>query len=288
MAENPKVPQIDLDKVFKEKNPGLYRFLPRFIINLIKKIVHQDELNLILEGGLGLQGGEFSDFVLEKLNVKLIIKGLENIPSTGNFILVANHPLGGIDGVSVTGMIWKIRRDFKFIVNDILYLIPNYKKVFIPVNKLGINTKTDLENIEKIYASQEAVVIFPAGFCSRKIRGKILDTNWNKSFINKSLRYKRDVIPILVNAKNSNMFYNIATLRKWLGIKANIEMFLLPHEMFVKRGKTIEIIVGKPIKHEIFSDGKSLKWAETLRYFVYELEKNPNADILEFVNKKKK
>lgn len=288
MAENQKAPQIDLDKVFKEKNPGLYRFLPRFIINLIKKIVHQDELNSILEGGYGLQGGEFSDFVLEKLNVKLIINGIENIPSTGNFILVANHPLGGIDGVSVTGMMCKIRSDFKFIVNDILYLIPNYKNVFIPVNKLGVNTKTNLENIEKIYASQEAVIIFPAGFCSRKIRGKILDTNWNKSFINKSLRYKRDVIPVLVNSTNSNLFYNIATLRKWLGIKSNIEMFLLPHEMFVKRGKTIEIIVGNPIKHEIFSSGKSEKWAETLRHFVYELEKNPHADILDFVNKKSK
>lgn len=288
MSNNPKIPKIDLDKVFKEKNPGLYRFLPRFIINLIKKIVHQDEINSILEGGYGLQGGEFSDYVLERLNVKLVIKGLENIPSTGNFILVANHPLGGIDGVSVTGMMCKIRSDFKFIVNDILYLIPNYKNVFIPVNKLGINTKTNLENIEKIYASQEAIVIFPAGFCSRKIRGKILDTNWNKSFINKSLRYNRDVIPVLINAKNSNLFYHIATIRKWFAIKANIEMFLLPHEMFVKRGKTIEIIVGKPIKHKIFSVGKSEKWAEILRYYVYELEQNPNADFLEFVNKNNK
>ncbi|NUM32563.1 MAG: 1-acyl-sn-glycerol-3-phosphate acyltransferase [Bacteroidetes bacterium] len=285
MTEKNTVPQIDLDKVFKEKNPRLYKFLPSFVIGIIKKLIHQNDLNYLLKHGKGLKGVEFSDFVLNEMKVKLKFKGLENIPANGNIILASNHPLGGIDGIAIVSMMGKIRRDLKFIVNDILYQIPNYEGIFIPVNKHGVNSKSSLEAIENIYASQDAVLIFPAGFCSRKIRGKIMDINWNKSFITKSVKYNRDIVPVLINAQNGSFFYNLATFRKWIGLKINIEMMLLPHEMFKQRGKTIEIIIGKPVPHIAFKTGKSQHWADMLRKFIYELKNKPEADFLNFIHK---
>lgn len=280
------VPQIDLDKVFKEKNPTLYRLLPQFVMGFIKKLIHQGDLNYLLKHGKGLKGVEFSDFVLSEMRVKLKIKGIENIPASGNIILASNHPLGGIDGISIVSMMGKIREDLKFIVNDILYQIPNYEGIFIRVNKHGINSKSSLEAIENIYASQEAVLIFPAGFCSRKINGKIIDINWNKSFVTKAIKYNRTVIPVLINAQNGSFFYNLATFRKWLGMKLNIEMMLLPHEMFKKRGETIEIIIGKPISPENFKTGRSQHWADTLRQFIYELKNKPEIEFTDFIHKK--
>lgn len=286
MGEETTVPKIDVDKVFNEKNPTLYKFLPRFIISFIKWLIHQRDINSLLVRGKGYKGIEFSDFVLEDLKINIKYKGIENIPQTGNIILASNHPLGGIDGIAIISMMGKVRSDLKFIVNDILYQIPNYDGMFIPVNKHGVNPKSSLETIEKIYASQDAVLIFPAGFCSRKIRGKIMDINWNKSFVNKAVRYNRPVIPVLINARNSNFFYNLSTFRKWIGLKTNIEMFLLPHEMFRQKGKTIEIIIGKPIMPEIFTSGKAEKWADTLRHFIYQLKNKPDIELLDFIHKK--
>ncbi|MCC6720844.1 MAG: 1-acyl-sn-glycerol-3-phosphate acyltransferase [Bacteroidia bacterium] len=287
MENELKVPKIDVDKVFKEKNPTLYKFMPRFIISFIKWILHQRDINSLLSRGKGLNGIEFSEFVLKDLGITIKYKGIENVPESGNVIIASNHPLGGIDGIALINMMGKVRSDLKFIVNDILYQIPNYEGMFIPVNKHGVNPKSSLETIEKIYASQEAVLIFPAGLCSRKIKGKVIDIEWNKSFINKSLKYNSPVVPILINAKNSKLFYNIATFRKSLGLKINIEMFLLPREMFRQKGKTFEIIIGKPIPSLAFKEGKSEKWARKIRHFIYEFRNNPQIDFNDFLNKKR-
>lgn len=287
MENELKVPKIDVDKVFKEKNPSLYRLMPGFIISFVKWILHQRDINSLLSRGKGLKGIEFSEFVLNDLGVTIKYNGLENIPTSGNVIIASNHPLGGIDGIALISIMGKVRNDLKFIVNDILYQIPNYDGMFIPVNKHGVNPKSSLETIEKIYASQEAVLIFPAGLCSRKIKGKVMDIEWNKSFINKSLKYNSPVVPILINAKNSKLFYNIATFRKWLGLKINIEMFLLPREMFRQKGRTFEIIIGKPIPSSAFKEGKSEKWARKIRHFIYEFRNNPQIDFNDFLNKKR-
>ena len=99
--------------------------------------------------------------------------------------------------------------------------------------------------IEEAYASESQILYFPAGLCSRKTRGVIKDLQWHKSFITKSIQHKRDIIPAYFSGRNSNFFYNLSNFRKFIGIKANIEMLYLADEMFRQKDKEISLVFGQ-------------------------------------------
>lgn len=269
---------IDIDKAFNDKNPKLYKLLPGFFINWIKRIVHQKEINQFVresENGTAIQ---FGANAVIALGAKAESVGLENIPKTGGVIIAANHPLGGADGLAFIGEVGKVRSDIKFIVNDLLMQFKKLEGVFVPVNKHGTNTKQNLQRIEQLYGEGYCILIFPAGLCSRKQEGKIIDLPWQKSFISQAVKHNLPIIPTFIDAYNSNFFYNLANIRKKLGIKANIEMFFLANEMFKQKGKTIKFTFGQPILPNTFNKTKNVyEWAQTLKRFIYQLKENPNA-----------
>jgi putative hemolysin len=123
-----------------------------------------------------------------------------------------------------------------------------------------------------LYASDKCILIFPAGLVSRKQHGVIKDLTWNKSFVTMARKHKRKVIPVHIEGSNTGRFYNLANWRKRLGIKANIEMMLLPDEMYRQYHKTIRITIGKPIEWQQFGQGVSdQEWARRIYGQVYEL-----------------
>jgi putative hemolysin len=270
--------KIDVDALIKSKNPRLLKMMPKFLRNYIKRIVHQDELNIFLEAHKNDDPFQFSKGVVELFDVKVITKGLENIPQHGGIILAGNHPLGGFDAMVILNSIAQLRTDVKFIVNDILMNLANLRPLFVGVNKHGKNSIKMLEDIDNAYASDNAVFIYPAGLVSRKNdKGKIEDLEWRKSFVTKSKKHKRMVVPFYVDGQNSNRFYELSRWRTKLGIKANVEMFFLVDEMFRQRGKTISIIFGKPIPFETFDASKSdVNWAYEVRKKVYQLAESKN------------
>jgi putative hemolysin len=284
MDEDEKFQIIDIDKVFKEKNPGLYKWIPGFVMSYFKRVIHQKEMNAILKKSVGIKEIDFAKQVIKELGVTIKFRGLQNIPSSGPVIIAGNHPLGGLDGVALISAVGSIRKDVRFIVNDILTNLTNFGEVFIPVNKLGSNAKSNLERIEKIYASDMAVLIFPAGLCSRKIDGEIKDLPWQKSFVSKAQKYVHPIVPVFVIARNSNWFYNLSKFRTSIGLKANIEMFWLVDEMFKQKGKTIEFIVGKPILPEYLSpDINQKEWTEKIRAYIYNLINEPDISFEDFL-----
>lgn len=280
-----EIPQvINVDKIFKDKNPSLYKMLPVFVMRYIKRIIHQDKINHILKKSEGITGVNFATVVLKEMGVQVACSGLENIPDNGAVIIVSNHPLAGLDAMALISLVGEKRKDIRFLVNDILTRLPNFGEVFVPVNKIGVNPKSNLIRIEEIYASDFATMLFPAGMCSRIYDGKIQDFEWQKSFVTKAQKYKTTIIPVFVKGKNSSWFYNLSRFRTKLGIKANIEMFYLPDEMFKQKGQTIELIIGKPIKNEILNQNQSAKeWATLIRAFVYNLDKNPDLQFEDFI-----
>ena len=273
--ENTKntVPKIDVEKVLFSKNPGLRKVLPKFIINYLKKIVHQDDLNLFLEKSGHLRDAELIKAGLKFLGIKATIYGTENIPLGGRYIFVSNHPLGGLDGVVFIHELSKIYREIKFPVNDILTNIENLSGIFLPVNKHGPQGKEAARRIEEAYASDSQILYFPAGLCSRKKRGIIKDLQWHKSFIAKSILHRRDVIPAYFSGRNSNFFYNLSNFRKFIGIKANIEMLYLADEMFRQKDKEIRLVFGEKIPWQSFDKSKTaIEWATWVSTKSYELE----------------
>lgn len=263
---------IDIKKVIAEKNPTLARWMPRFVLNYIKRVVHEDEINALMNECGHLNGVDFVNAGVNYLGADVVLKGLENIPKKGGVILASNHPLGGLDGVAFMYAVGQVRSDLQFLVNDILLNVTNFEPLFIPVNKHGANPRAALKIIDEAYASDAAVMVFPAGLVSRKIDGVVKDLEWTKSFINKAIQYQRDVIPVHIDGVNSNWFYNLSKWRGKLGIKANLEMFYLVDEMYKQRGRTITLTFGKPIPASTFDKSKTQQeWANYVREQMYAL-----------------
>jgi putative hemolysin len=263
---------VDVRAVFSKKNPRLARWIPGIVFWLIARLVKEKEMNAAMSRIGEFEGIDFCRGVIDELGMDLKTSGLENVPKEGGVILVANHPLGGPDGIALMLAVSRMRSDMVFLVNDVLMHVSNLQSLFVPVNKLGRNSRESTERIESAYASDKAVLIFPAGLVSRKQNGKISDVTWSKSFVSRAVRYKRSVIPVFIEGRNSRFFYNFAYWRKRLGIKVNLEMFLLPREMFGQKGKTVRIVFGKPVAPHTFELERSEKhWAAEMRKAVYQL-----------------
>lgn len=277
--------QIDVEKVFREKNPRAARLIPRLLMNWISKTIRQEEINDFLRRSHGIRDVEFAEKVISDFGVKRGSTGLWNLPETGGAIVAANHPLGGLDGLALLCEAAKVRSDVRFIVNDLLMNLPAFDQVFVPVNKHGSKAREQLTKVENAYAGGNLVLVFPAGLCSRKQNGEIKDLDWSKGFISRALKYGLPVIPAYISGRNSSRFYNTANIRKFLGIKANVEMFFLPDEMFRQKGKEILIRFGKPIPASTFDHRYSQQeWAALLREYVYFMNQNQNEqEFSEFV-----
>lgn len=269
-----KLLQIDIDKVLQDKSPSLKKWLPKFIIRWFKNFIHQDEMNYVLREGNHLSGVEFAKFTIDYMGSIVEFKGLEDIPQEGGCIVAANHPLGGLDGMALMVGVSEARKDFKFLANDILMHIEPLRDCFIPVNKFGNTSKENLANISKEYASGKAMIVFPAGLCSRKTNGKIMDLNWQKSVIKQSIVNKIPIVPTFIEGENSKWFYRIANIRKFLKLKFNIEMMMLPDELYKQKGKKIVIHFGKPVVSSHFSLKTLGLDTQKLKNHVYNLKDN--------------
>jgi len=267
---------IDVEKVFEDKNPRLLRLMPGFIINYIKKILHQDEINQFIATNSSASAYEFSLNGLKHLNISVDVEGEENIPQQGGIVFVGNHPFGGLEALAQITAIQPIRPDVKFVVNDILLNIEPLKELFVGINKHGSTPKETALYMNKLFGSGDALFIYPAGLVSRRINGQILDLEWKKTFVSRSKQHDIQIVPVFTGgAQLSNFFYNLANFRKKIGIKANLEMFYLADEMMKQRNSTFKIVFGEPFSSKTFDKSKNdWEWTAWVRNKVYNLAKN--------------
>lgn len=273
MDENSSV-LIDIDRVLAEKAKG--KKIPGFVRSYLKKIVHQDELNGFLREHGEEVGLPFLKHTLEFLDAKLDVRGEENLPEGGPFTFVSNHPLGGQDGLAL-GYVLGTHYDgkIKYLVNDLLMNVKGLAPFFIPINKTGKQAKDFPRLVEAGFHSDDHIIMFPAGLCSRKQKGVIRDLEWKKTFVSKSVETHRDVVPIHFEGRNSDFFYRLANWSKALGIKFNIAMLYLADEMFKNRHKSFTITIGKPVPWQTFDKSRTpAEWAQYVKDIVYHLNTN--------------
>lgn len=273
--ESKEIPLIDLDKIIQDKNPGLYKTMPGFLLRWVKRIMHQDILNEIITENYDGSPYDFAKNSLLHFGVKLSYKGIDNLPKDNKrMVFVANHPLGGLDGMAFVQAIYEIYGEMRFPVNDILLNVPALNNVFLPVNKHGKQSRDAILAIDDAFQSDLPVLYFPAGLCSRKVNKNIEDLEWKKTFLTQAIKHKRNVVPVHINGKNSNFFYNLSNFRKRIGFKANIEMLYLVDEMVKQKNKELVISYGEPIGWKTFDKSKSINhWVEYIRKKTYELDK---------------
>lgn len=264
---------VNVREILRSKAPG--KKYPGFIVRFLEKIIHQDEVNYILGEYGNLYGTDFLEEIIKYFGIELEITGLEKLPE-GRFTFACNHPMGGMDGIC-TGLAVYHRfpgNGITFLSNDILANIKNLEPLFIPVNRVGKHAQSrELpELLNAVYQSDTQMVLFPSGVCARRIKGKITEVGWTKSFIQKSIDSKRDIVPVYFEGRNSNFFYNLANIRKAFGIKTNIEMLFLADEMFRQKGKKFRVVFGSPISYDTFDKSKShAEWAAWVRLQSLEL-----------------
>lgn len=263
---------IDLAASIKESNSGFLKKLPGFLIRWIEKIIRQDELNYILDKYKDCEGADFHRSLVKEFNLTLEVVGLENLPEHQKCFFIANHPFGILDGMCLTKTVLEKYGTFKVIVNESFFFIPNLRPYIALVNPFGMSPKTYVTEMEKVFRSDVAIVHFPAGEVSRKYDGKIQDCAWQKSLITRAISCQRDIVPIYFHGRNSNLFYGINLVRRALGIKTNIELVLLPREIFLKRNQTIRFVIGKPISWRKFDRSLTpVQWAQKVREHVYSM-----------------
>jgi putative hemolysin len=263
---------IDVREALHRKAPALAKKIPVFLVNGLCRLVHEEELNGILDRYAHLEGVAFMQALVREFELALQVSGREHLPPNGQpCLFVSNHPLGGLDGICLAALLGEhYGRNLYYLVNDLLMLIPNLQSIFVPVNKHGAQSRDAALRMDAAFRSDRQMLTFPAGLCSRRRNGRICDGDWRKSFIRKAVAYRRDVVPMYFDGRNSARFYRLANLRKRLGVRTNIEMLLLPDEMFKNRRRTFRIRIGAPIPWQTFAaSGKPEEWAKWVKGKVY-------------------
>lgn len=238
---------IDIRRLIKSKNPKLLKWLPGFMVNYLRRILHEDEINEFIDRNGHLYDDVFCEAIIDYFNIKIVMEGLENLPPEGPAIVAMNHPLGGMDAIAFVVGIKEKRKDVQFIVNDLLMNLENLKNLFVGVNKYGKNGASVRQQIRNIFDSDKLVCIFPAGMVSRKIDGNVTDLLWKKTFVQYGREFNRPVVPVYIDGELTNFFYRLSKFRKFIGIKTNIEMLYLADELFKQKNRTITFTIGKPI-----------------------------------------
>ena len=270
---------VDVAKILGDKGVRL----PKFVLRWVERLLHVDEINETIYKDRHLFGLDFVHAFTEghnpwELGLTIDTRGLEHIPAEGSPMIVGNHPLGGPDGLALMGAVGRVRQDLQFPVNDFLLYLPGLKQLFVPIDK--VNKNKSVEALEEAFRGPNTLMYYPSGAASRRLKGVIQDLEWKPTFIKKAVRYRRDVVPVFTDARNRNLFYTVANLRKRLGIKFSYEMALLPAEMFAQRGKRVGITFGKPIPWQTFDQRHTAaEWAALVRGHVYQLKDNPQTEF---------
>ena len=241
---------INVQKEIEKKFPNVAKkpnFLNKSLIKLAKKVVHENSINEFLEKNSHLKGFEFVDAVLDYFNFDYTVSSndLQNIPSSGKVVIIANHPLGGLDALSLLKLVGTVRSDVKIIANDFLVGIEALKSLLIPIDNYKMRqSKKDIQAVYEALNSEQAIIIFPAGEVSRASAKGIKDPYWNKGFLNFATNSNAPILPIFIGGKNSRTFYTMSVINK------TFSTLLLSNEMFKKKSTNINIKIGEVIPNE--------------------------------------
>lgn len=266
---------IDVRKVLESKLGGKIRFVPKCVLNRLRKILHEDEINEYLESVKDIKGAKWLEATRKYLDMRITVEGEDNLPpaENGPYTFVCNHPLGGPDGIGIGAVLAKHYGDkLKYLVNDFLLFLPGLKPLCIPINKTGGQSRSLPQLVREGFESDNNIFMFPAGLCSRRHGGGIHDLEWKKTFIVRSVAAKRDIVPMHFSGRNSDRFYRIARLCEIFHSPINFAMLFLADETYRNRHKDFVLKVGKPIPWKTFDKSKTgSEWAAYVESICYSL-----------------
>ena len=257
--------------------PKLLKKLPRFAVNFFKRRIHQDEINDCIMKAEHYCGAGFFDEALKYVGITYKMRGIENLDMSKKYVFACNHPLGGPEALIIGSLFRQIYGDgFKVPSNQLLMNMKPLKEFFVPVNVISSKQSRDLGvKIAEMFSSDMQVLVFPAGLCARKIKGKVTEMPWKKMFVTQSRKYEKDIVPLHISGFNSKRFFFFSWLSRILKLKFNLGMIFLVDELFNKKGQEFVITIGKPLSYPPLDKSKTdLEWAAEIKNKVEELSKD--------------
>ncbi|TQV72252.1 GNAT family N-acetyltransferase [Aliikangiella marina] len=241
---------INVDNILTEQIPSLEQHpnLKKNVSKVCKKLLHEEEINGFLKDNGHLGANEFLDKTMHLLGLSYNVDNweLENIPAEGRVVVVANHPLGSLDGIALLKMFSKVRSDIKIVTNELLSHLEPLAPFFLPVkNMTGSTSKAQYSAIEQALEDNQAVIFFPAGEVSRFRLEGIRDCHWRSGFLSMAKKTHSPILPIHVGGKNSRFFYGLSLISK------PVSVLLLAKEMFRKTRITLPMKIGELIPSHV-------------------------------------
>lgn len=244
---------INIEQAVCDKFPG-FATQPDLIrkptISLLKKLIHQDQINNFLRDNTDARGFDFIDRMFDYFNFSYSVSARDraNIPDTGRVVIFANHPIGSLDGLALLRLLSEVRPDVQIVANDMLMNFEALTSLFIPIdNMTGASARRSYKRVLEALENEHAIIVFPAGEVSRAGPTGVKDSRWLPGFLNFARRAKAPLLPIRIHAKNSLLFYGASMVFKPLGTA------LLADEMFKQQNNTIKFSVGECIPADSLS-----------------------------------
>lgn len=270
---------IRVDDVVEQNLPKLQKksWLAKPVKAILKTLLHENKFQAFEQKYPHVSGFDFVEQSLSHLGVSYSVRDneRENIPSHGRVVIIANHPIGSIDGLTLIKLVADIRRDVKVVVNNMLMAITPLKSLLLPVNNMGGQTaKQHLQAIHQHLASRGAIIVFPAGEVSRLSPSGVKDGKWHSGFLRFAQQTKSPIVPVYIDAKNSVKFYGLSMMYK------PASTLLLVDEMFNKQQGNVAMRIGQQIPYESYqSIAVDIKTKTKLfKQHLYRLKKD-RADI---------
>ena len=194
----------------------------------------------------------FLSSTVEHLRYQVKLEGEENLPATGDFVIAANHPTGGPEGIILLWLLVTRYGDAVLPANRVLTELPGIAPLIQPVDVFE-NGRRRLRKPEEFLRAGAPVLFFPAGLTARVRGGRLREYPWQRGFVRVAASGRRPVVPVRVESSPSPLFRGVAALRRLFGVRVNVEMFLLFRE-FLRRGRRIRLRVGPPIDVQTEND----------------------------------
>ncbi len=269
---------LNIEQSVVSKFPGFAERAPiirNSTLSLLRKLTREQEINSFLREHQGQRGIDFIDRIFEYFNFSYSVSQRErnNIPAQGRVVIVANHPIGSLDGLALLRLVSEVRKDVKIVANDMLMTFEPLHDILLPLDNMTRGAyRQSYKNIIQALNNDQAIIIFPAGEVSRASPAGIRDGKWQSGFLHFARKANAPILPIFVSAKNSLLFYSASMLFKPLGTA------LLAHEMFNKRSAEIKFRVGEMVPYHALESDKLTDKALTkrLKKHLYKIGKGKN------------
>lgn len=270
---------LNIEESLAHKFPGFAAQAPlirKSTLNLLRKLTREQEINQFLRDNQSNRGLDFVDRIFDYFNFSYSVAHRErdNIPAQGRVVIIANHPIGSLDGLALLKLVSEVRRDVKIVANDMLMAFAPLRELLLPLDNMTRSAyRQSYKNILRALNNDEAVIVFPAGEVSRAGAKGIRDGQWQGGFLHFARKAKAPVLPIFVSAKNSLLFYSASFIFKPLATA------LLAHEMFNKHSSEIKFRVGEVIPHHALKSDQLADKAliKRLKKHLYKIGKGKQA-----------